>query len=97
MVALDFDVVPLSLHATLFPQPEVSIEELLAFKLPSTCQMKLVASPQRLVLRTFLLRLSTMLLSMLLLMTQLVDGGKEFDVEMCCIVGSGGMTIKTRE
>ena len=34
MVALDFDIVPLSLHATLFPQPEVSIEELLAFKLP---------------------------------------------------------------
>lgn len=35
MVALDFDIVPLSLHATLFPPPEVSIEELLAFKLPS--------------------------------------------------------------
>jgi len=35
MVTLNFDVVPLSLHTTLFPQPEVSIEELLAFKLPS--------------------------------------------------------------
>jgi len=34
---------------------------------------------------------------MLLLMTQLVDRGEEFDVGMCCIVGSGGTTIKTRE
>ena len=28
---------------------------------------------------------------------QLLDGGKEFDIGMCCIVGSGGTTIKARE
>jgi len=35
MVTLNFDVIPLSLHATLFPQPEASVEELLTFKPPS--------------------------------------------------------------
>jgi len=35
MVTLNFEVVPLPLHTTLFPQPEVSIKELLAFKPPS--------------------------------------------------------------